>query len=134
MYIKYKNHILLTVNQSQGISMCKGGYSNQRKNATTQNNYYFHPRFRDRSLLDFRTETTCSFPSGTNIFRDTVALFTGTKELQHMANIATSRSNRDLKINFAAKTNPPFEFKSIAFRRPVCLAFGMPYSKSNPTD
>ena len=51
-----------------------------------------------------------------------------------MANIAISRSNRDLKINLAAKTNPPFEFKSIAFRRPVCLAFCLPYSKSNPTD
>ena len=77
-----------------------------------------HSRFRETSLLDFLTDTTCSSPSGTSRSRDPVPRFTGTKELQSIANKPINALNRDLRISLMASTKPPFEFKSNGFRRP----------------
>ena len=92
------------------------------------------PSFRERSLLLFRTLTTFSSPSGTKIDRDPVPRFTGTKDEQQTAKIATSISIRDLKTNLIAKTSPALELRSKLLRFPFffdCLA---PYAMSKAMD
>ena len=92
-----------------------------------------HSRLRETSLLDFLTDTTCSSPSGTSRSRDPVPRFTGTNELQSIANKPITALKRDLRISLMASTRPPFEFKSNGFRRPDLLAVAAPSSISKPT-
>ena len=54
------------------------------------------------SLFERRTEGRCSFPVGVSIDRLPVALFIGTKLLQHTANTATRPANSDLNTRAIA--------------------------------
>lgn len=93
-----------------------------------------NPRFRDNSLLDLRTETTFSSPSGTSMSRDPVPRFTGTNEEQRIAMKPTDEWYFDLNTSLIARTNPPLEFKSNGFLLPDRRAVETPSAMSKPTD